>query len=165
MSVDSFSATAPLSKQSVPHLEGQVLQEVGCPIRLIGLGPASSIDENADGRSLHIRRVLGRNLPHPQQSASYPSSLPPLDPHPEKATAEAAAVTLTVSPFDSVVEWVMAPRGAWEASDLVSPGNLLGTSKLLCLRRPEVKAVRASRAAAIGEVDCGGGGRGGGGVV
>lgn len=68
---------------------------------------------------------------------------------------EAAAAALTVSPFDRVVEWVMAPCGAWEASDLVSPGNLLGTSRLPCLRRPEVKAVRATRAAAIEDVDCG----------
>lgn len=63
-----------------------------------------------------------------------------------------------MNPFDSVVDCVMTPGvstccGAWEASDLVSPGNFLGTSRLPCLRRPEAKAVRATRAAAIGDVD------------
>lgn len=92
--------------------------------------------------------------PTTQESASYPSSYPHATP--EKA---AAAAALTVSPFDRVVDCVMVPGfstfcGAWEASDLVRPGNLLGTSRLPCLRRPEAKAVRATRAAAIGDVNC-----------
>lgn len=94
---------------------------------------------------------------YPLQSAAYPSC--------KKAAATTAAKkTLTVSPFDSVVDCVIVPgvRGAWEASDLVSPGNFLGTSRLPCLRRPEAKALRATRAAAIGDVECEGGeGRGG----
>lgn len=77
----AFLATNESIGQSLPHLEGQVLQEVGGPIRLIGLGPAAGIDENTDGRRLHVRRVLGRNLPDPHGSASYPSS------HPKKQQA------------------------------------------------------------------------------
>lgn len=40
-------------------LEGHVLQEVGGPVRLVGLGPRACVDPHTDGRCLRMRLRLG----------------------------------------------------------------------------------------------------------
>lgn len=114
---------------------------MGSPVGLISLRPAPGIDENSDSRSLSIWRMLRGNLMKRKRRGNQ--SFHPKSPWNSKAF-------LTVSPFERVVDCVVAPgtrTDAGDASDLVIQGNFRGT--MTFLRSDEVRALRVSRAAAI----------------
>ena len=94
----------------LPHLEGQVLEEVRGAARLVGLGSGASVNPDTNGRSLRPWRVLSRDLVTSSQ-------------HPATDGEPIGSPSLTVRPFLRVVVCVLRaeeaaakPRFHWGAA-------------------------------------------------